>query len=82
MESVGSDEAFKGNRIGVLPPELILQYSGLEVLQRLANGELPVPAMSRLTEVAAGRVVFESTPTERFYNTAGTVHGGYATPEC
>jgi uncharacterized protein (TIGR00369 family) len=83
MESVGSDEAFKANRIGVLPPELILQYSGLEVLQRLLNGELPVPAMSavipfRLTEVTAGRVVFESTPTERFYNTAGMVHGGYA----
>lgn len=31
-----------------------------------------------LTEVAAGRVVFESTPDEKFYNTADVIHGGYA----
>jgi uncharacterized protein (TIGR00369 family) len=83
MESVGCDDEFKANRIGVLPLEAISRYSGLEVLQRLANGELPLPAMSeiipfRLTEVAAGRAVFESTPNERFYNTTGNVHGGYA----
>ena len=73
----------KTNRIGVLPLEIISQYSGLEVLKRMANGELPLPAMSeiipfRLTEVGSGRVVFESMPNERFYNTAGIVHGGYA----
>src|SRR5258707_9222377 len=71
----------KTNRIGVLPLEIISQYSGLEVLKRMANGELPLPAMSeiipfRLTEVGSGRVVFESMPNERFYNTAGIVHGG------
>ena len=60
MESVGGDES---NRIGVLPPDIISQYSGLEVLKRMMNGELPLPAMSeiipfRLTEVAAdGRLV-------------------------
>jgi hypothetical protein len=63
MESFGSDREFKAGRIGVLPPELVAKHSGLEVLQRLANGELPLPAMSeiipfRLTEVAAGRVIF------------------------
>src|SRR3984957_2937961 len=83
MESVGGDHDSKKNKIGVLPPEIVAQFSGLEVLQRVARGELPRPAMSeiipfRLIEVAAGRVVFESTPTERFYNTAGIVHGGYA----
>src|SRR5580704_5030776 len=83
MESVGGDDKFQANKIGVLPLEIISRYSGLVVLQRMANGELPLPAMSeiipfRLTEVAAGRVVFESTPNERFYNTAGIVHGGYA----
>jgi acyl-coenzyme A thioesterase PaaI-like protein len=81
MESVGGVD--KANRIGILPPEVISQYSGLEVLKRMVNGELPLPAMSeiipfRLTEAASGRVVFESTPDERFYNTAGNVHGGYA----
>ena len=83
MESAGRELQPKVNRIGVLPLEIISRCSGLEVLQRLANGELPAPAMSeiipfRLTEVTAGRVVFESTPNERFYNTAGIVHGGYA----
>jgi uncharacterized protein (TIGR00369 family) len=81
MESVGGFD--KANRIGVLPPEIFSQHSGLEVLKRMANGELPLPAMSeiipfRLTEVASGRAVFESTPDKRFYNTAGIVHGGYA----
>jgi uncharacterized protein (TIGR00369 family) len=81
MESVGGGD--ESNRIGVLPPDIISQYSGLEVLKRMMNGELPLPAMSeiipfRLTEVASGRAVFESTPDEKFYNTAGFVHGGYA----
>src|SRR5580658_782181 len=83
MESAGRADEFKAKRIGVLPLELISLFPGLEVLQRLAQGELPHPAMSeiiqfRLTEVAAGRVVFESVPNERYYNTAGVVHGGYA----
>src|SRR3984957_2326137 len=83
MESVGGHHPSEGNKVGVLPPEIISRFSGLEVLQRVANGELPRPAMSeiipfRLIEVAAGRVVFESAPSERFYNTVGIVHGGYA----
>jgi hypothetical protein len=69
MESVGGGD--ESNRIGVLPPDIISQYSGLEVLKRMMNGELPLPAMSeiipfRLTEVASGRAVFESMPNERF----------------
>ena len=83
MESAGGSDELKTNRTGILPPEIVSRYSGLEVLQRLADGELPLPAMSevipfRLTEVSAGRVVFESTPKADFYNTAGIVHGGYA----
>jgi uncharacterized protein (TIGR00369 family) len=80
---VNSERESKSGTVGILPPELTSRYSGLEVLQQLAKGELPVPAMSviipfQLTEVAAGRVVFESTPSDRFNNTAGIVHGGYA----
>ena len=44
MESVGDGD--ESNRIGVLPPDIISQYSGLEVLKRMMNGELPLPAMS------------------------------------
>jgi len=65
MESVGGGD--ESNRIGALPPDIISQYSGLEVLKRMMNGGLPLPAMSeiipfRLTEVGSGRAVFESTP--------------------
>jgi uncharacterized protein (TIGR00369 family) len=83
MESAGREDQFNTIKTGALLPQIVSQYSGLEVLQRLLDGDLPHPAMSeiipfRLTEVAAGRVVFESTPTAEFNNTAGIVHGGYA----
>jgi uncharacterized protein (TIGR00369 family) len=68
---------------GRLPVELMLRYSGVEILNRLLIGEVPYPAMSevipfRLVEVDRGRVVFESFPSEKYYNTSGIVHGGYA----
>ena len=83
MKSVGAGDGSQVHRIGIVPPEIVSQFSGLEVLQKMLNGELPYPAMSeiisvRLTEVAPGRVVFESTPSERYYNPAGIAHGGYA----
>jgi uncharacterized protein (TIGR00369 family) len=83
MKSVGAGDGSQVNKTGILPPEIISQFSGLEVLQKMVNGELPYPAISeimplRLTEVAPGRVVFESTPSESYYNTAGIAHGGYA----
>jgi hypothetical protein len=53
MKSVSAEEPFKTKRIGALPPEVILQYSGLEVLHRMANGELPHPATS---EIPASRI--------------------------
>src|SRR5262249_22161079 len=57
--------------------------SGLEFFQRLLRGEMPPPPMLelmniRLTEVEAGRVVFEAEAEERFYNGTGVAHGGFA----
>jgi uncharacterized protein (TIGR00369 family) len=68
---------------GRLPIEMMLRRSGLDVLNELRSGNLPYPKMSevipfRLIEVECGRAVFESFPSERFYNTSGIVHGGYA----
>lgn len=56
---------------------------GLEVMRRMAAGELPQPAIShtlgfRLTEVDEGRAVFEGEPAEFHYNPIGTVHAGFA----
>jgi uncharacterized protein (TIGR00369 family) len=57
--------------------------SGLEYMQMLVAGELPVSGMSelmgfRLAEVSAGRAVIIITPEERHYNGLGIVHGGLA----
>ncbi|AUZ04622.1 hypothetical protein ADP71_08960 [Vitreoscilla sp. C1] len=62
-----------------------VDYSGLEFLTKIKNGELPHSNMAattamRLVKVAQGTVVYEVTPDERHLNTLGGVHGGlYAT---
>jgi uncharacterized protein (TIGR00369 family) len=68
---------------GRLPIELMLRQTGLELLNQWLSGHAPYPKMSevipfRLAEVERGRAVFESLPSESFYNTSGIVHGGYA----
>lgn len=57
--------------------------SGLEVMQRMAAGELPQPPIAetlgfRLVEVEVGRAVFAGDPAEYHYNPIGTVHAGFA----
>jgi uncharacterized protein (TIGR00369 family) len=57
--------------------------TGLEVMQRMAAGELPQPAIAhtlgfRLAEAERGKAVFECEPQEFHYNPIGTVHAGLA----
>ncbi len=57
--------------------------SGLEVMRRMAAGELPQPPIARtlgfrLVEAEHGRAVFECEPAEFHYNPIGTVHAGLA----
>ncbi len=60
--------------------QAISTMKGLDFLQAMKDGEMAPPILSlvgfRLTEVAAGRVVFEIEPAEYHYNPAGAVHGG------
>jgi uncharacterized protein (TIGR00369 family) len=56
--------------------------SGLEVLERIVEGELPPPPIARtldfdLVQVEPGRAVFEGVPAEFHYNPIGVVHAGY-----
>ena len=56
--------------------------TGLDVLHRLASGQLPPPPVAELvgfrpTFVSPGLVVFAYEPREEHYNPLGTVHGGY-----
>ena len=57
------------------------EMSGLEFVQGLANGSLPLNTIAQtlgydVAEVQMGRVVVTATPTGAHLNPAGTVHGG------
>jgi uncharacterized protein (TIGR00369 family) len=69
--------------LGTIPHEDILRYSGLELLQRIVDGEYPAPPIAfqlsfALVEVSEGRAVFRGMPGERHLNPLGSVHGGWA----
>jgi uncharacterized protein (TIGR00369 family) len=56
--------------------------TGLEFLQRLADGSYPAPPFAAamdiwIVEAGPGRAVFAATPSHRFYNPLGCVHGGW-----
>jgi uncharacterized protein (TIGR00369 family) len=67
----------------VISPQERRSLSGLEVMQKILAGELPMAAMAdtldfRLVEVAEGSVVFLGEPWRFAYNMHGAVHGGWA----
>jgi uncharacterized protein (TIGR00369 family) len=69
-------------RFGIVPRELATKMTGVELLEKLRDGALPAPPFAEvtdiwITEVERGRVVFEATPSSRFYNPMGSVHGGW-----
>lgn len=58
-------------------------FSGLQVMQKMAAGDLPQPPIAetlgfRLTEAEPGHAVFEAEPAEFHYNPIGIVHAGLA----
>lgn len=59
------------------------ELSGLELLQNIADGEIPPPPMmvlmnAKVPALESGRVIFEAEPQEYHYNPIGSVHGGFA----
>jgi uncharacterized protein (TIGR00369 family) len=59
------------------------EMSGLEFVQGLADGTVPLNTMARtlgydITEAVSGRVVVSAEPNATHLNPAGTVHGGLA----
>ena len=68
---------------GLADPSVVQELSGLELLRRMAAGELPAapiaePMNFRLVEVDHGKAVFEAIPDARLLNPLGSVHGGWA----
>ncbi|WP_211440623.1 PaaI family thioesterase [Collimonas humicola] len=67
---------------GVASLEQLKQCSGVEFLQRILAGELPIPPIAQtldftLLEAEPGCVTFQGTPGMQHYNPIGSVHGGY-----
>jgi uncharacterized protein (TIGR00369 family) len=59
------------------------RMTGLEIMQRVASGELPPPGIAVLlgmsvVDVGDGYATFELSPDERMLNPIGSVHGGIA----
>src|SRR3984885_4611444 len=68
---------------GTVSAERQKEMSGLEFVQGLVDGTLPLNIMAEtlgydIVEVAKGRVVAAATPHAGHRNPAGTVHGGFA----
>lgn len=71
-----------GRSFGVSDMETMRALSGLEFLQRICDGRLPLPPIMRtlnytFVAVEPGRVVMVGEPTEEHFNPTGTIHGGW-----
>ena len=72
-----------GKTFGVTPRDRQSNMSGLEFVQGLACGSLPLNPIAQtlgydVVEAEAGRVVVTAEPTTAHLNPAGGVHGGLA----
>jgi uncharacterized protein (TIGR00369 family) len=68
---------------GTVSTERQKQMSGLDFVQGLADGSLPLNTIAQtlgydVAEAANGRVVITAIPNGTHLNPAGTVHGGFA----
>lgn len=68
--------------VGVVAREVLLAEAGVSFLRGMIEGRHPGPPFAAemgfdLAEVEEGRVVFVGTPSERFFNPLGTIHGGW-----
>lgn len=68
---------------GTVDPDRQKEMSGLEFVQGLADGTLPLNTIAQtlgydVSEAAHGRVVITAEPSGRLLNPAGTVHGGFS----
>jgi uncharacterized protein (TIGR00369 family) len=68
-------------RYGIVSPDEQAALGGLDFVQGLASGALPLNSMARtlgydVVEASTGRVVITASPNADHLNPAGTVHGG------
>ena len=68
---------------GTVAPDKRLEMTGLQFVQGLVDGTLPLNTIARtlgydVAEVTNGRVVVTAVPNDTHLNPSGTVHGGLA----
>ena len=68
---------------GTVPDHVQKEISGLEFVQGLVDGTLPLNTIAQtldydITVAENGRVVITAEPNESQLNPAGTVHGGFS----
>ncbi|MFJ5369788.1 PaaI family thioesterase [Bosea sp. CER48] len=68
--------------VGVVSREELVAGDGLGFLRGIIEGRNPAPPFADamdfdLVEADEGRVVFVGTPSPRFFNPLGTIHGGW-----
>ncbi len=76
-------ESIVRKRFGVVHDDQQQAMSGLEFVQGLVNGTLPLNTMAEtlgydVVEAFKGRVVVAAEPLAGYRNPSGTVHGGFA----
>src|SRR5216683_1652588 len=72
-----------GKTFGTVSADRQKEMSGLEFVQGLVDGTVPLNTIARtlgydVTEAVSGRVVVTAEPSDIHLNPAGTVHGGLA----
>ncbi len=77
------DENTSTKPYGIVSPDAQAALGGLEFVQGLVSGALPLNSMARtlgydVVGVSPGRVVVTASPHGEHLNPAGTVHGGLA----
>jgi uncharacterized protein (TIGR00369 family) len=70
-------------KYGVIDSDKLREMSGLEFVQGLVKGSLPLNSMARaigydIVEASQGRAVVTASSSEEHLNPEGTVHGGIA----
>jgi uncharacterized protein (TIGR00369 family) len=77
------DDSLMSKAYGTVSADRRKEMSGLEFVQGLVEGTLPLNTIAQtlgydVSEVTSGRVVVTACPSDRHLNPAGTVHGGFA----
>ena len=67
---------------GVASREQIADKTGLEMMQAMLQGKIPIPAIGQtlsffLMHVEDGLAIFQGSPKPEHFNPLGTIHGGY-----